>query len=74
MFQIGQRVKRISFIDCFGQPHPAVTNLTVIETRLETPTHAQDLPAYQRLTAVRGFAQYEGGAHFFEKEEEAHAT
>jgi len=66
-FNVGDPVKAVSFIDCFGKVVPEVSGLTV-ETVTE---HARmGLPPYYRVKAVtpNGLGYVEGAESYFTME------
>lgn len=63
-FTIGQKVKAISFMDCFGKPVAETSDLTVTEIRLIEPS---SIPAYYRVKAEKAdsFQYIEGAERYF---------
>ena len=73
-FEIGEIVCRPSFKDCFGEVHPRIELLRVIERRLINNDEVGEqfrLASYWRIKAatpnVHGLAWFEGSERFFEK-------
>lgn len=63
-FTIGQKVKAISFTDCFGKIIPETPDLIVADIRLIEPS---SIPAYYRVKAEHadGFQFIEGAERYF---------
>jgi hypothetical protein len=65
-FEIGQKVKAVAFVDCFGNHQDEVTDLTVTDVRLIEP---QSMKPYYRVQAHKpnGSCCYvEAAERFFE--------
>lgn len=65
-FKVGQHVKAVAFVDCFGAQQPETVGLTVASiVKIVTPS--MHLPDYYRLTVVdaSGFTRFEGAERFF---------
>jgi hypothetical protein len=70
VFTIGQKVKAISFVDCFGKTRHEVPNLTVTKVTLHPAPGCCDphMKAYYRIVATdeTGFGYVEGAERYFE--------
>ena len=61
-FTVGDKVRRIGFVDCFGKQNPEVPGLTVQSVR-----KIDNSAPHIRVVAIGadGFGYYEGAERFF---------